>query len=51
MFVSYCLSVGYNKIGSDLIINALGVGFSLTCMIAVTGGVSGGCLNVYVALV
>ena len=51
IYISYSLSGIYNRIGESITVNALGVGICLVCLITVSGGLTGACLNPYFGLV
>ena len=51
IYISYSLSGIYNRIGESITVNALGVGICLVCLITVSGGITGACLNPYFGLV
>lgn len=51
IYISYSLSGIYNRIGDSITVNAIGVCICLICLITVSGGITGACLNPYFGLV
>ena len=51
IFVNIILSIKFQNGAKDLVVNAFGIGLTLMLAIALTAGISGGCINPAVGLI